>query len=104
MVAETMTTVAPASFAFMGSFSADQSFRFGEADDVQVHFLKVLEGEDVDRTGFWKDITSEGLALRLTPREIGRGGKAKTQFCKKAKDHLKGTAWVPMIDRLMAAN
>jgi hypothetical protein len=101
MIAETMTKVKPGCIAFMGSFEADQSFRFGEADDAQVHILRILEGGDVDRTGFWQDITSESSAHRLAASKIRRTREAEIDFCKKAKKHLAESGWIPMVDRLM---
>ena len=116
MIEESATNVAAGSFAFMGDFEADQSFRFGEADELQVHFLHVLEGEGVDRTELLADISGDGRAHRLSPRKregpawqqaVGRTDEedreAELAFCQQAKEALKGTAWARMIDALMAA-
>lgn len=104
MITQTQTTVAPGTMAFMGHYVAIQSFRFGEAEDVQKHFLHVLEGADVDRTGFFDDLASSGFAHRLSASKVEKDSRATVKFCKQAKKHLKKTPWVPMIDRLKAAS
>jgi hypothetical protein len=100
MIAATMTRVDPASFAFMGSYRADQSFRFGDADDLQRHFLRVIEGEDVDRSGFFSDLTSSDWAKRLTLTEVRRDAMVVAAFAEQAMDDLKGSGWVPMLEAL----
>ena len=112
MIAKSVTTVAAGSFAFLGSFAADQSFRFGDADELQMHFMRAVEGEGVERSGLLQDISSAGRAHLLTPSgphwqafadttESDR--KARKAFCKEAKQCLQGTTWVPMLDNLSAA-
>ena len=116
MIEASTTTVAAGSFAFLGNFEADQAFRFGEADELQVHFLHVLEGEGVDRKELLADISSEGRAHRLSPRRregpawqsaVSGGAEkdrdAELAFCRQAKQALKGTAWVQRIDESMKA-
>lgn len=88
----------------MGTCEADQSLRFGEGDMLQVHFLRVLEGEDADWSGLFQDISSQGSAYRLTLSKIAHDRKAELKFCKNAKDDLKGTNWLPMIDRSIMAD
>jgi hypothetical protein len=102
LIAASLTEVGPASFAFMGRYVADQSIRFGKADDCQKHILHLLEGEDADREGFFEDIFSNDWARRLSPHEVKRDREATIDFCKKARKHLEGTPWVTMIDRLKA--
>lgn len=103
MVEQSATLVEPGCFAFMGNYAADQSARWGEGDDVQEHFMHVVEGKDVNRSGWLQDLSSEGLSHRLTLRNADRDARTRSEFCEEAKERLKGTQWTSMIDRLMAS-
>ncbi len=98
MIEESLTTVVAGSFAFMGSFEADQPFLFGDADELQLHFMRVLEGEDVDRSGFFRDMQNEGRAHCLTLRTAKRDAETEAAFRREAKDVLEATAWIQRID------
>ena len=92
MVAETVATVAPGSLVFIGRFVANQSTSFGDGDEVQEHFIRIVEGEGADESGFSKMLSGE-YSRRLDPHEIQRGEDAHNKFVKNAEKYLAGTAW-----------
>jgi len=59
-----MTTVEPGSFAFMGRFSTNQSLTLGDVDELQRHFMHIIEGEMAGKSGFNK------LAGGITSRRL----------------------------------
>jgi hypothetical protein len=101
LIAQTLTIVQPGSFAFMGRFVTDQSMSFGDGDEVQIHFLSVLEGPAAQRSSLVKNIFSSEKQHQLTPHESQRDKESMVKFCKKAKEHLKGTPWAQMVDRML---
>jgi hypothetical protein len=102
MVAKSLTTVAPGSFAFMGSFEADQGFLFGEPDEMQLHFLHVLEGADVDRSSFFADMQAEGRAHCLELHSVRKDSQARLAFCDQARKTFLDTGWVQAIEASQA--
>jgi len=97
LIEQTMTTVEPGSFAFMGRFSTNQSFSLGDVDELQQHFLHVIEGAMAEKSGFNKH--AEGIrSRRLDPHKTDRSEKRQRKFFDKARERLAGSAWVAMMD------
>jgi len=96
LIEKTRTEVGSHEFTFMGRFVGDQSTTFGDGDDAQVHFLKVLEGKD-EAAGFVKDIFSSDHARRLSFHEANRDRETEDKFFENARKHLKETPWVMYI-------
>lgn len=102
MIERSLTSVEAGSFAFMGSFAADQPLLFGEPDELQLHFMHVVEGADVDRSGFFQDMTNEGRSHCVTLRSLQQGPEAARAFREQARETLRDTAWVQVIDGSVA--
>jgi len=97
LVAETVTTVEPGEVAFMGRFVTNQSTSFGGGDPVQEHFLRVVEGEGADKSGFSKMMSGD-YSRRLDTHEIERGEEQRQKFMKNARKYVGGTAWAAALD------
>lgn len=102
MIARSLTTVPAGSFAFMGSYEADQPFLFGEPDDLQLHFLHVLEGADVDRAGFFADMANEGRSHCLALHAAKKDREAERLFRHETRELLEDTAWIQRVEASMA--
>jgi len=100
LIEQTQTSVAPASFAFMGRYIGEPSLRFGRGDELQEHFLRVLEGQDTRREAVLDDLDAPDAAHRLSATVADRGLKADYDFCGRAAGVLRGTAWALMLERL----
>lgn len=97
LIERTQTVVGSHDFAFMGRFVGDQSTTFGDGDEAQVHFMKVLEGRD-EASGFVKDIFSKDHARRLSHHEASRDRDTEAKFFKNARKDLKETPWMMYLD------
>ena len=88
----TEVTVKAGTIAFMGEFIVDQSYGLGDADEVQLHYNRLLVPEHERIGSFWRFIAGlydyEGSLHRACQNE-----KAYEQFLEKARDHLAETAW-----------
>lgn len=99
IIRETVVTVHPGEVVFVGEFVTDQSSHFGDGDEAQVHFRRVVEGEDAG-SGLLSGLFSSDSSLRLSLHEIKRDDKARSKFCKKARQRLKESAWISLVERL----
>ena len=71
---------------------------FGDGDEAQVHFLNVLEGKK-GGAGMLADLFTSDHARRLSLHEAKQDEQAKADFYRKAREKLKGTGWVALIDK-----
>ena len=102
LIAETQTRVDPGTFAFMGTYTTDQS-AFDDADDLQAHFQRVLEGQ-IYTENSEDAVANREKINRLSLRLVRRDRDAKVLICRRAQRHFKNSAWEPMIKRLRAAD
>lgn len=88
----TEVTVKAGAIAFMGEFIVDQSHGLGDADEVQLHYHRLLVPEHERIGSFWRFIAGmydyEGSLHRACQDK-----KAYDQFLEKARDHLAETGW-----------
>ena len=97
LIEKSMITVEPGTCVFAGRLVGDQSVTFGEGDGMQWHFMKVLEGKATNASGLMSALGGE-YSKRLDTHETDHRPETERKFLEKARDNLKGTAWVEMID------
>lgn len=94
LIEQTRITVGEGEFAVMGYLVTNQSMFFGDGDECQNHFMKLIEE---DRSGFSKFLSGE-RSTRLDTHERDSSPAAKREFLNKTREYFEETNWVALID------
>ncbi len=98
LIEETKTTVGPRSFSFMGEFVADATTKVKKADEIQRHFMGMIEGKRAHKSKWTKIFLHGEYTYLLALHEADRSKSAEIQFFTKAKNDLAGSPWAVLID------
>ncbi len=98
LIEETKTTSRSRSFSFMGKFVADVTSKLKTADEIQRHFMQMLEGSRANTPRIKKGLKYGDYSFLLFPHEVDRSKSAEIKFFRKAKKHLKEDAWAMVIE------
>ena len=103
VVEQSIVTVAPGTFQFMGHYRIETSVGFDSPDEAQLHYSKLLEPKGTVSLG--KNILSAMLGGGMqasytgTLKTSNRTKQAKEDFFEAAKKQLKDAGWSFIIDR-----
>ena len=92
LIRKTLTTVKTGEIAFMGGFVVDTNLSFEEADDVQMHYYRLLAPGDEDR-GFLSMAFSGDYHYRGSLKAARQDESAREAFLESGRGKLVEAGW-----------
>ncbi len=97
LVKATEVTVAPGKIVFMGEFIVDTSTNFEDADDLQLHYLRLISPSVEDRSNFL-GLFSGDYHYTGTLHELNQDEEASERFLATTRENLGEAGWLAEVD------
>ena len=97
LVNATEVTVEPGKIVFMGEFTVVWSTSFEEADDVQLHYLRLISPGIEDRNKFLGMLSGD-YHYTATLHEVNQDGEAREKFLATTRENLGAAGWLAAIN------
>ena len=96
LIKQTEVTVGPASIAFAGEFVIDTTVGLKGAEDVQLHYFRLLAPGAENRSGL-AAIFSGDYHYRGSLHDVRKDQEATQRFLKKTREYLGEAGWCRML-------
>lgn len=97
LVKATEVNVEPGRIVFMGEFIVDMSTRFEDADDVQLHYLRLISPGVEDRSKLL-GLLSGNYHYTGTLHEVNQDEEARERFFATSRENLGGAGWFAEVE------